>query len=164
VDGSVGPLRSWLVLSSEVPWIRQVEARIGGTPAAPIEPEPGADLVRQASLELDLAFLGFDPETPSSGSPSASPSRQVEHVAFARSRLAGAVDSWLLLGAVRPTLRWDAERPEIAQRSTGLFGAIGLQLTLAIASRGLASCANCGRGFAPRRRPNLHRRTWCGRP
>jgi len=163
-EGSAGPLRAWLILSSGVPWVRHVEEVWSGAIGSAVEAEPDLNLVEQARLELDLAFLGFDLGAPGGSPASPPPSRQVEHIAFARSRLAGVVDSWLLLGAVRATLRWDAERPEIAQRSTGLFGAIGMQLMLAIASRGLASCANCGRGFAPSRRPNLHRRTWCSRP
>ncbi|HSW41276.1 MAG TPA: hypothetical protein VLM76_02075 [Patescibacteria group bacterium] len=163
-EGSVGPLRTWLTLSTGVPWVRHVEEVWSGAIGSPVEAEPDLNLVEQTRLELDPAFLGFDLGEPGGSPASPLPSRQVEHIAFARSRLAGVLDSWLLLGAVRTTLRWDAERPEIAQRSTGLLGAIGVQLMLAIASRGLASCANCGRGFVPSRRPNLHRRTWCSRP
>jgi hypothetical protein len=89
--------------------------------------------------------------------------------------LTGEVNSWIVLGDVRPRLWWievgrdDALRRPVVIAGAGLFGALAYQLLLAAGrSRGLARCTVCGREFDPqevgRRRPQAGRAVYCAGP
>lgn len=72
-----------------------------------------------------------------------------------------ALDTWLLLSGVHLALRWSKGRPESIWRGGGLFGALGLQMLLAISgATGWAACAGCSRQHVPAR-PNSHQRSFC---
>ena len=82
-------------------------------------------------------------------------------------RLEVALNVWLSLGGVRIVLHrastnWNVGlggRPAIGN---WLFGAIGVQLMLAITNTdGVAFCSGCGKFFLPSRRPNPKRRRYC---
>jgi len=80
--------------------------------------------------------------------------------------LALAVDSWLDLGRVRPTLIWDSTgfRVDLAVGSSNnrLFGALALHLAYAVAGQvGVATCSACGKVYTPVRRPSSGRRCFC---
>lgn len=58
--------------------------------------------------------------------------------------------------------RWSVQFSGGTVIGCGLFGAIVCQLMLAITqTEGLALCSSCGRGYAPDRRPNQNRRSYC---
>jgi len=78
--------------------------------------------------------------------------------------LAMVVQDWLSLGDVQVHYTWDGH-PHFDLGGGNLFGAIGVQLALAVAKRdGLAICDECGEFFIPRRlnRPGSPRR--CPKP
>lgn len=75
------------------------------------------------------------------------------------------VNEWLVLGSVRPQFHWDSGRttmPAITLGGGGLFGALAVQLMLAVSmTDGLALCSACGAPFVPTRRPRPDERHYC---
>ena len=74
------------------------------------------------------------------------------------------IQGWLNLGDVGVTFTWD-QAPHFDLGHGSLFGAVGLQLALAVARReGLSICDECGVFFVPQRqnRPGVPRR--CNKP
>jgi hypothetical protein len=100
-------------------------------------------------------------------------------------RLKSEVNHWLLIGAVRPILCVDDKmtfRIELGTKAdswnnqdaktllpysgewqgTTLFGALGVQLMMAISrSEGLAFCSGCQRSYSPSRKINTARHNYC---
>jgi hypothetical protein len=99
-----------------------------------------------------------------------------------------AVNGWLELGGVRPYFLWEGGRPPTVTlgpailwwfkpasraymlrimphlQGTTLFGALGVQLLMAVSrAAGFAVCSACGKVYMPKRRPNPKRRRYCGR-
>jgi hypothetical protein len=74
-----------------------------------------------------------------------------------------AVDSWLTLGDVRPTL--DSLNQRITWDRTDLFGELAVQIALAsVRSLGQVHCAACGKSYAPKKliaRGGVH---YCNEP
>jgi hypothetical protein len=97
------------------------------------------------------------------------------------------INRWLMLGAVRPHFKWstthgasvdigtaaiswpdtDAEsllRYSGEWQGTTLFGALGVQLLMAVSrSQGFASCSECGTPFIPTRRPAMNSSRYCSK-
>lgn len=75
------------------------------------------------------------------------------------------VNEWLVLGNVRPQFWWAEGRnaaPEIRLGGEDLFGALAVQLALAISQTdGLALCSACGSPYVPERRPRPDERHYC---
>lgn len=82
-----------------------------------------------------------------------------------RRLLASAVDAWLELGGVGPAIDWtDDNRAQIHLGGDSLFGALALQLALAISRRdGLAICDECSSAFIPNRRRPIGGPCYCAR-
>jgi hypothetical protein len=82
-----------------------------------------------------------------------------------RQQLALVVNDWLRLGKVRLNVEWREERPTVFLGSGDLFGAIALQIALAVThqEQGVALCStwDCGNLFPPGRRPQAGRRRYC---
>lgn len=81
-----------------------------------------------------------------------------------RRRLADeGLNRWIYLGGVRPSVEWTKKGPPIVQFSSpGLFGALALQLMLAVSgSDGWAVCSGCGLPYAPPHVPAANRRRYC---
>lgn len=77
-----------------------------------------------------------------------------------RGMLVLAVNNWLDMGGVRPALSWPGWHFEL--RSRGLYGALGIQLMMAIASSdGFALCSGCGAVFSPEKHPAVGKRRFC---
>jgi DNA-directed RNA polymerase subunit RPC12/RpoP len=83
----------------------------------------------------------------------------------ARDTIGFAVELWLALGNVRPSLRWtgDAVQFGFDPGRLGLFGVLALQLATEVASaRALYVCDNCGKPYARiRRLPKPGQRNFC---
>jgi hypothetical protein len=78
-----------------------------------------------------------------------------------RGLLTGAVRQWLEMGDVAVAFSW-TKVPAIRFGSYSLFGALALQVALAVArSQGLAVCMSCGRAYPPTRRPAPNRNNYC---
>jgi hypothetical protein len=81
--------------------------------------------------------------------------------------VARVVNEWLRIGNVRPVVEWRPrrkyERPAVRfGGSSGLFGALALQLALAVAGmEGLAVCSHCRAEYMPQRRPKAGQRNFC---
>jgi hypothetical protein len=75
------------------------------------------------------------------------------------------VNEWLKLGDVRPTVDWNAhqEKPTVKLGGSGLFGALAVQLALAVGqSAGFAVCEHCRKEYPPTaRRPKAGQRHFC---
>ncbi len=81
-----------------------------------------------------------------------------------RMRLAiEGLNRWIYLGGVRPSVEWLTKgSPSIQFFTPGLFGALALQLMLAVSgSDGWAMCSGCGRPFSPSKVPAGRRRRYC---
>jgi hypothetical protein len=78
------------------------------------------------------------------------------------------VHGWMRVGGVHLDMPWEGPSPEIrvmTHWSYGLFGAVAIQLALAISrTDGLAICSACGEPFVPSRKPAPGRRAYCARP
>ncbi|WP_373068561.1 hypothetical protein [Gemmatimonas sp.] len=69
-----------------------------------------------------------------------------------RRLLAFVVEQWLTIGDVRLRYVWE-DRPHFDMAGGTLFGALGIQVALAVArSEGLAICSECGLVYVPKRR------------
>ena len=90
-------------------------------------------------------------------------------------RVTAELNSWIVMGDVRPRLWWievgrsDMTRRPVVIKGAGLFGALAYQLLLAAGrSPGLARCTICGREFDHRqdrsRRPQAGRAIYCSEP
>jgi hypothetical protein len=88
-----------------------------------------------------------------------------QHVDVERIIIARVVNEWLTIGGVGPAVVWhhSDERPSIRFGGPSLFGALALQLALAVGqSRGLAICTHCGTKYPPaKRRPKTGQRHFC---
>ncbi len=80
-----------------------------------------------------------------------------------RALLIGLLEDWIDRGAVLPSMTWVRSGPEFGVKSFTLFGAIGLQLSLAVGKLdGYATCCGCGTAYAPSRKPRADQRRYCG--
>lgn len=90
-----------------------------------------------------------------------------ERIGAQRRIVADVVDLWLRLGGVEPHLQWIELTPAIKLGSgqygeAGFFGAIAVQLMLAVSDTGeLVTCSVCGRPYVPTRKPNPNRERYC---
>jgi len=76
--------------------------------------------------------------------------------------LSNAVNHWLSPGQVRPVFYLTEDGPLIQIGNRTVFGALGLQLMLAVSqTQGLASCTSCGIFYTPSRKPNPNRNSYC---
>lgn len=79
--------------------------------------------------------------------------------------LAEATRAWLVMGNVRPTVIWESahKKPSVQLSGRGLFGALAVQLALAIGqSAGYGICDHCRAQYAPeKRRPKVGQRHFC---
>lgn len=89
-------------------------------------------------------------------------------LSFERAELVKKINEWLAMGNVRPSFGWHGPGSvtsihlAAAEPAHGLFGALAVQLMLAVArSDGLAICSACGSSYFPRRRPSAGRRHYC---
>lgn len=75
-----------------------------------------------------------------------------------KSVVVGAVNYWLVLGNVRPTLRWNSPEPSLVLAGrlgeAGLFGALGVQLLENSGSYVIVACTGCRRFFDASPNPN----------
>ena len=80
-----------------------------------------------------------------------------------RRAIAQAVQQWLDFGDVRVTFTWPADTdPMVDWVSDNLFGALAMQLSLAVAQCDrFAICAGCRLPFATTRRPRADRDNYC---
>jgi len=75
--------------------------------------------------------------------------------------LGTVIDHWLALGDVQVSFTWDG-RPHTSFGTGNLFGALGLQLALAVSrTDGLAICDACGHTFIPVRQRRAGSPTYC---
>jgi hypothetical protein len=85
----------------------------------------------------------------------------VDAGAAQRRLLASALQEWLRLGGVEVAFDWVGVRPQLSLGGGSLFGALAMQLVLAVAGvDGFALCDECGLPFLPKRRnrPGVPRR------
>jgi hypothetical protein len=78
-----------------------------------------------------------------------------------REAITAALDFWAWVAGLRLSLRWETGRPESVWTGSGLFGAIGLRLHLAVTgAAGWAACSGCGSQHIPSR-PTARTRSFC---
>jgi len=76
--------------------------------------------------------------------------------------ISGGVNHWLGYAQVRPAYILTEKGPLIEFGNRTLFGALALQLMLALSqTQGLASCTSCGIFYTPSRKPNPNRNSYC---
>jgi hypothetical protein len=81
-----------------------------------------------------------------------------------RVQLCTVLNQFLAQGRISLEIRWDETTPTLRPRGSGLFGAVLIQLVLAVGrSGGFAICAACGIPFIPARRPRPDQRHYCER-
>jgi hypothetical protein len=82
-----------------------------------------------------------------------------------RYALEACINQMIDLANVTPKLVWDCNLPKIIFASGewgGLFGAITMQLMLAISQKGdFATCSGCGMSYLPFRKPKYGQRNYC---
>jgi hypothetical protein len=130
------PLAGWREFASQGSAMLNIAAALAPKLPEPVPPE---------------AWRVLDPLVPMSIEAAVTPS-DVDGLKQRR-LLEMAVQSWLTLGDVSVSFSWRMHRPVIDIGSGSLFGALALQLALAVARvDGLDICDNCGRFFIPKRR------------
>jgi hypothetical protein len=84
------------------------------------------------------------------------------HPSSRRFVLGNRVGWWLELGAVRVALQWPAEGVRIELIGSGLFGALAVQLAMAVSrTDGLGICSGCSQWYVKSRRPASGHRRFC---
>jgi hypothetical protein len=79
-----------------------------------------------------------------------------------RVQLSVVVNQLVAQARVTMDFRWDRATPVLHPTGRGLFGALVIQLALAIGrSDGLAICSACSVSYIPPRRPRLRQRRYC---
>jgi hypothetical protein len=81
--------------------------------------------------------------------------------------LESAVSEWLRDGWVDIRLSWRSpiDGPEVRLGGYKLFGALAVQMMLAVAtSDGFAICSGCGALYSPKKRPRAGEDHYCGAP
>jgi len=79
-----------------------------------------------------------------------------------RAVLSDVLGEWLNIAHVRLECHWSGEKPAIHIATQALFGALVVQLALAISrTDGLAVCSGCGLSYVPSRRPRETKRRYC---
>lgn len=79
-----------------------------------------------------------------------------------KSSLKRQVDDWLEIGRVRARIAWWGATSRLDMGGNSLFGAIALQLALALSSTdGLAICSSCQAPYTPSRRPSSGTQQYC---
>ncbi len=128
-----------------------------------------ARTILERASELQNGLLGEDEEWsrifagfPVSNLDIASPPLAEDSLTIRRAVLMNAINEWLYLGDVSPTLILTANGPEF-RLSAGLFGIIGVQLMFAAtAQRGLAVCSSCAIPYAREKRlPKKGQNNYC---
>jgi len=72
------------------------------------------------------------------------------------------VQTWLRNAGIRVVYQWLGETPELTIGGQWLFGALSLQLAMAVGqSGGLATCTACSIFYTPSRRPRSGQRHYC---
>jgi len=150
------PLRSWARVSRRARALLNIAARLHGGARGPVEDWHlllgGDETIESWSSRRKQTELSDDHIRRYYGS------RLNEE----RSRLSGQLNDWLELGNVRPVLTWAQQGPELRTWIHGLFGAIALQLVLAVArTEALAICSHCARSYLPKRKPVEGKRRYC---
>jgi hypothetical protein len=92
-------------------------------------------------------------------------------LSLARSLLAHEVQTWLDIGAVRPSFSWDSVQRRWAVRHAiprevvwPLFGWLGLRLMIEISGGRVVVCPYCQTEYFPQRLPGAHQDHCCGNP
>jgi hypothetical protein len=84
-------------------------------------------------------------------------------VAQQRMAVTMLVNWWLDIGGVVPWLSWDQQGRTLLLLADSLFGALGVQLLLAVgAADRVEMCSECGTPYLPKRRPQSGRDHYCG--
>jgi hypothetical protein len=79
-----------------------------------------------------------------------------------RAQLARTITNWLRLGQMRASVEWSGREPELFLGGAGLFGAIALQLALAVTrQQGFAICSECWKVYSVKRRPRVGLGRYC---
>jgi hypothetical protein len=114
----------------------------------------------------DWAIL--DPDQDSTFSKPSHKTILLTGLAGARERLAEVVFDLTEVGAVRLTLMWENGQWKTFYHGIGnerLFGALAIQLMLAVASvDGFATCSACGNPYIPERTPKANQHNFCSLP
>lgn len=97
---------------------------------------------------LDLRSLGLDPE---------------QRILIVSGYINSLIEGWLDLADTRLQYRWRPGGAELFVGTGGLFGALVVDLALAVGgSHGFAFCSSCSLPYVPGRQPSAGRRNYCG--
>jgi hypothetical protein len=140
------PLEAWRHFSRKMRAILDIAARLyrGGTAAR-----------EQWAIVYEWSKVPF-PETP--------PPWATSHdlLVGERALLGSVVAELLELGGVQPSFFWVDESPRLTFASGDLFGALALELALAVGrTDSLAACSGCGMTYMPGKRRRGGRRNYC---
>lgn len=126
-----------------------------------------ADRLNRNELGSREDWVVLDPQQDPNFRTATSKTFMAAGVAGARNRLASIVNDFLDLGAVRPELCVDGPNWRVYYHSVAgntLFGAIAIQLVLAVASvDGFATCSACGNPYLPERTPKVNQNNYCSK-
>jgi hypothetical protein len=78
-------------------------------------------------------------------------------------KLQNLVNGWLWLGNVMPVINMANDGPSVGVHTQGVFGALAIQVMLAVTGiGGIAFCSYCGGWFRVHRQPKYTNRRFCG--
>jgi len=165
------PVEAWRHFAGEAQAILNISASLHQAKRAPIEMwaplEAMFGVPAAAMLGEQLAEGGAEPPDGTLATRSAAAEVQVRRprrstIDEQRMVISRTVQTWLEWGDVAVVFNWTGTATSIEFGSHCLFGALALQLALAVArSQGLAVCMNCGRAYPPLRRPAPGRNSYC---
>lgn len=142
------PIEVWRTFSREADALLRIADRV-------LQGEPGRAEDWNLAFARHQAFYSL---------PADSPSKQT--MAMNRLNLGGLLNEWIQLGDVRPFLDWDLSerkpRFKLGGRFSGLFGALALQLTMAVLQAGgIAICSHCHNDYRTKRQPKRNQKNFC---
>lgn len=166
---SAEPVERWQHFASEADAILRIAASLKtGEPAStdtwqPLKTLLGAPVESVLGVipDQDLPSLSEYRRLEAAGVDVLVPRTRREELKNQRRLLATTLQTWLDMGDVRMLAVPTGAGVRLEFGSTCLFGALALQLALAVTGSGLAMCASCTDPYIPKRKPRAGERTYC---
>ena len=154
------PIRRWRELADEADAILRIGYQVASPRPRPAPFELWERVDTSTWLSFDLVRGGTSPVTQTEIMPINGGAKAA--VGAQRRLLALIISGWLRVGDVRLSMSWEGQQPSLPQGGHSLFGAVAMQMAVAVTGRdALAVCSHCGLRYSPKRQPDPDKPHYC---